>query len=70
MTSGKDLKAFLETVGFKGLFALPVVVGIVGIEPVALGIDIQVRDLGEFGRLDQELLLRNRDRRSARLRFR
>ena len=43
--------------GVERFFALAVVVGIVGVEPIAPAIDVKIGDLGEFRRLDQELLL-------------
>ena len=52
-------RALFEPVGVKGFLPLAVVKRIVGVEPIALGVHGEIRDLGEFRRLDQELLLRD-----------
>src|SRR5579875_3172550 len=56
---GQDLQAFLEAVLFKSFFSLAVVERVVGIEPVAFGIDFQVRHLGDIRVLDEHLALGN-----------
>ena len=62
MLPREHFEASLEPVRLKCLVPFLVVVGIVGVEPVAFPIDVQVRDLSEFWRLDQELLLGNQVR--------
>src|SRR6185437_10167978 len=54
--SCQDFEPLLEAVFFKCFLAFAVVVGIVGVEPVALGINRQIGDLCQFWRFDQELL--------------
>src|ERR1700733_11564941 len=52
----ENFKAFLEAVGLKSLFPFFVVVGIVGVKPVAFRIDIEIGDFRKLRRLDQKLL--------------
>src|SRR5580700_1926755 len=60
--SRQHLEASLEPMLLKSLFPRLVVIRIVGVEPVAPAIDVQIRNLPEFRRLDQELLLGNQVR--------
>jgi len=54
--SRQDFEAFLETVDLERLFPFLVVVGIVRVEPITLGIDIEVGDLRQVRGLNEELL--------------
>jgi len=45
-SSRQHFEATFEPVGFKSLAPFCVVVGIVGVEPIALGVHAKVRDLG------------------------
>ena len=56
-SSRQDFEALLEAVGLERFLPFPVVVGIVRVEPVALGVHGEIGDLRQFRRLDQELLL-------------
>src|ERR1041384_305147 len=60
LSSGQNIKAFFETVGVERFLALLVVVGIVGVEPVAAAVHVEVGNLGAFGSLDEELPLRKK----------
>ena len=53
----QHFEPLLESIGVEGFFALAVVVGVVGVEPIALRDRREVRDLREFRGLDEELLL-------------
>src|SRR5215472_5301155 len=58
LRSRQCIEAFFKPEGIECFLPLAVVVGIVGVKPVAAAIDVEVCDLGEFRSLDQELLLR------------
>ena len=53
--------------GIEGLLAPAVVERVVGVKPVALAVDVQVRDLGNVRGLDQHLLLGNQGRHQLQL---
>ncbi len=55
LRSRQDFEAFLESVCLERLLPFLVVVRVIRIEPIALGIDVEIGDLGEFRRLNQEL---------------
>jgi hypothetical protein len=52
LPSRQDFEAFFKAVGLERLFPFLVVVRIVGVEPIALGIDMEIGDLREFRRLN------------------
>src|SRR5215470_14094953 len=56
--SRQNIQAFFKPERIECFLSLAVVVRVVGVEPVAAAIDVEVCDLGEFRSLDQELLLR------------
>jgi len=60
MNSGENFQTFLEPVGGKCFIALPVVEGVVGVKPVALGIYVEIGDFRRVWRLDEHLLLRDK----------
>jgi len=59
MKSGENLQTFLETVGCECFVTLPVVERVIGVKPIALGIDVEIGDFRRIGRLDEHLLLRD-----------
>src|SRR5580704_15607564 len=69
LLSRQNLKASLETVLLESLGPPPVVKGIVRVEPVALRVYFQVRDLGDLVVLDQKLPLGNQRGNEVDFRF-
>src|SRR3984893_17293727 len=57
MPSREHFKTSLKAVGLESLFPFFVVVRIVCVQPIALGIDVEIGDLRQLWRLNQELLL-------------
>ena len=57
LRSRQHLQSFLKAEGLEGFPTFAVVVGIVGVEPIALRVDGEIGDLGQLRSLDQELLL-------------
>src|SRR6202050_1861094 len=56
LSSREHFQALFKAIGLESLAPLLVVIGIVGIQPIAFRIDVQVRDFRKFRRLDQKLL--------------
>src|SRR6202011_518828 len=59
VNSGKNLQALLEAVGSKCFVTLPVVERVIGVKPVALGINVEIGHFRRVRRLDEHLLLWN-----------
>src|ERR1700693_4286610 len=59
LSSRENFEASFEAVGFECLFPFLIVVRVVGVEPIALGIDMEIGDLSQFRRLNQKLLFRD-----------
>src|SRR5216684_5257331 len=62
LSSRQNFEALHKAVSLESFFTFLVVERVVGVEPVALGIDVQVCDLCVFRRLDEKLLLWNKGR--------
>jgi len=62
LPSCEHFETFIEAVGFEGFLSFLVVVRVVGVQPIALRIDIEVGDFRQLRGLNQELLLRDKPR--------
>ena len=58
----QHFQAVVESVGLECLFPTPVIEWVIGVEPVAAGIDVEVGHLRRFRVLNEQLLLRNQTR--------
>src|SRR6202167_3956970 len=56
LSSREHFQTLFKAVSLESLAPLLVVIGIVGVQPIAFRIDVQVRDFRKFRRLDQKLL--------------
>src|SRR6267154_4973534 len=59
LTAREDFEAPLKAIGLESFFSPFVVVGIVGVYPIAFGVHGKIGDFSGLGRLDQELLFGN-----------
>src|SRR5262249_22693877 len=67
--SREDVQSFFKPISLKCFVPLAVVVGIVGVEPIAAPVYVEVCNLGEFRRLQQKLLFRNQRSDEVQLGF-
>src|SRR5271170_7920851 len=57
LSSRENFQATFEAVGLECFFPFLVVVGVVRVEPIAFGVHVEIGDLRQLRRLNQELLL-------------